>query len=53
MFLWGPERFGGNGDLARKLEVITTMDETEAAKQADEVAMTISMFIVQSLMSTR
>lgn len=37
LFLFGPERYGGNGDLVEKLKAITTTDENTKNEEADRV----------------
>ncbi|OCB92134.1 UDP-Glycosyltransferase/glycogen phosphorylase [Sanghuangporus baumii] len=37
LFLWGPEKLGGNGDLSKKLEAITEMEEKAAEAEADKI----------------
>ena len=37
MYLFGPEQFGGNGDLVKKLENIKAENEEERAKEMKQV----------------
>ncbi|KAI5120745.1 hypothetical protein M0805_007819 [Coniferiporia weirii] len=37
LFLFGPERFGGNGDLLKKLEAITYKDEKAINEEAERI----------------
>ncbi|KAL5488450.1 hypothetical protein ACEPAI_6568 [Sanghuangporus weigelae] len=37
LFLWGPENLGGNGDLSKKLEVITEKEEKAVMAEADKI----------------
>lgn len=51
IFLSGPEYLGGNGDLAKKLEAITAVDEQERFDEAQKVTMTFFSALLASHLS--
>lgn len=49
-FLFGPEHLGGNGDLAKKIEKITTVDENERYEEGQKVIAILSVQYAQARM---
>lgn len=43
IFLFGPEYLGGNGDLAKKLELINAVDENERYEEGQKVMLILSV----------
>lgn len=49
LFLFGPEHIGGNGDMAKKLETITAVNEKERFEENQKVLVVFLMQCIPSL----